>query len=871
MVDSGLSWDVLTLKGRQAQLNQYGTGSPFETSDTSYKSLVTDASGNLFVRGNSSTPGGSAGGDLTGTYPNPTIASNAVTNSKFRQSGASTLVGNPTSSTANVQDITKGYGLTFSGTTLLADTSSTNHLVTQSDLNDSSAALRAAIGSGGASLSNQGSGYRLVKTAGGQVKTLFPGYGVLVDSSSNTDGITHKVDTSTLKAVYLPLTVNANKTVNQAGNNIVFTGGGKVRSDSLSLKKTISPFITGDSIVGFGHSIMYGTAATVTDSNYLTRVGRSHSMYVSNQGVPSTKIWDAVKIQMSWINAGHNAYTAYMPSVNDVRTTNILSAANRKTINAIINGMKAMWMNHMAKTATGAGDGTITRSGSWNSSWNATVEAGKKTNAAYTSSAGAYAEYTFSDSTVGVQFMGNNTGGATVVTISIDGSTVETFNLNSQNDGLSGSYMPTAKFYTGLSNASHTIRVTNTSGDGLMIVDYFTNLRDAATAPPVVFFHEPHLDATGYSGGQASDAAIDTINVKYDSLRNALPAPWKARTIVARTNNRYIATTSSGLSGDHVHPNNTGHRQIALAEYDAVATVIGSDSGTVQYGTDGYLYTDAKKIPYATTLGLGDVINNNPVLAAPADIRGSIFEFNGFTRLGLNFLKIGSTSQGALAHGTLGVQGPLGGLFLGSRTGDTTKGFIHYTDVAATYLYDTYNSRANVRWDSSMRTAFYNNTVTSSFTTPSATVHIGGNTNGVAGHTPFKVGKSAWVGTPEAYAWEPDSLYIGWTNGGGLRDTLATRGWARANFSTQTVLKGSTTWDPASIGDNLSTTTTLTVTGAALGDPVTVSKTSGSYSNGELYFAYVSGTNTVTIQLQNVSGGTFDIASATYNVIVHKY
>jgi hypothetical protein len=84
-------------------------------------------------------------------------------------------------------------------------------------------------------------------------------------------------------------------------------------------------------------------------------------------------------------------------------------------------------------------------------------------------------------------------------------------------------------------------------------------------------------------------------------------------------------------------------------------------------------------------------------------------------------------------------------------------------------------------------------------------------------------------------------------------------------------LKGSTTWDPASIGANSSTSTSFTVTGAAVGDPVTISKTSGSYSNGEIYFAYVSATNTVTIQLQNGSGGSFDITSATFNVTVFKH
>jgi hypothetical protein len=80
------------------------------------------------------------------------------------------------------------------------------------------------------------------------------------------------------------------------------------------------------------------------------------------------------------------------------------------------------------------------------------------------------------------------------------------------------------------------------------------------------------------------------------------------------------------------------------------------------------------------------------------------------------------------------------------------------------------------------------------------------------------------------------------------------------------LLTGSATYDAASLVDGAGATTTVTVTGAAVGDFVLVSH--GVDLSGITVTGYVSATNTVSVRFQNESGGTLDLASSTLRALV---
>lgn len=75
------------------------------------------------------------------------------------------------------------------------------------------------------------------------------------------------------------------------------------------------------------------------------------------------------------------------------------------------------------------------------------------------------------------------------------------------------------------------------------------------------------------------------------------------------------------------------------------------------------------------------------------------------------------------------------------------------------------------------------------------------------------------------------------------------------------VLTGSATFNPANNADGVGETTTVTVTGAVLGD---FAQASFSLDlQGYTLSAYVSAADTVSVRFQNESGGALDLASGT--------
>jgi hypothetical protein len=132
----------------------------------------------------------------------------------------------------------------------------------------------------------------------------------------------------------------------------------------------------------------------------------------------------------------------------------------------------------------------------------------------------------------------------------------------------------------------------------------------------------------------------------------------------------------------------------------------------------------------------------------------------------------------------------------------------------------------------------------------------------------------AWAGNANRLAQRLDSAWRFYFAATGWRvwDITTAQEWAWTSSAwaatSATTLLGSATYDPPNLADGAGATTTVTVTGAALGDYARASFLLNV--QGITVTAWVSAADTVSVRFQNESGGALDIASGTLRVKVEK-
>ncbi len=387
------------------------------------------------------------------------------------------------------------------------------------------------------------------------------------------------------------LTSTANHTLDFNGFTQTYTGGTEIH-DSLTFTNTIIYPTNATSLVAYGNSITAGQNAS-PGNEYITLYGAALGLTVTNHAVGGRGSWRAVSEANAEENPGDTKVATVMAGFNDVRRTDTTTALTyRKTLNKIINAHKVIFINHFLKSYEDGGNGAdVTRYGSWSTNYPSNTIGGKSNaHGAYSLTLNDSIVYSFTDNNVVFSMIGGD--GTTEVysnsfEIYLDGvlQSTETarYTTDAISDGADGNTrQPIGFIYTGLTYGAHKVKIVNKNGGGTnyIIIDYFGHLVDPNNAYPLIIFHAPKMDATGYASvpAGASDHVIDVMNSKLDSLIATFPSVYPVFT--AHTNTYYTNTTASGDldAADHIHPTTQGHLHIydaAIAAYSSTAPTTG--------------------------------------------------------------------------------------------------------------------------------------------------------------------------------------------------------------------------------------------------------------------------------------------------------
>jgi hypothetical protein len=160
----------------------------------------------------------------------------------------------------------------------------------------------------------------------------------------------------------------------------------------------------------------------------------------------------------------------------------------------------------------------------------------------------------------------------------------------------------------------------------------------------------------------------------------------------------------------------------------------------------------------------------------------------------------------------------------------------------------------------------YNFDVVQDASTTSTAIQIRNGSSGTANTDGFNIGIDN-AATPNAFLLQREAASLQFWTSAAVVGSFDASGFL--TFVSGKSLNTASLNFPSTSAQN-SSDLTITVTGAAVGDAVTLGAANAAVLSNSSYSAWVSATNTVTVRFNNYSSGALDPAAGTFKVIVMK-